>query len=414
MTTPFRRVFVLQNGLKSRSSHYFHESQGWKAVLARLGRELVLHAHADCEEAVARGLDARRTFHLEPDCPLPGSAGCMRLQTLIEGSSMFAADCQRLDADGAGPGDLVVIPYATDVELLGLAVWADQRTSRGQALPFLVGIVHRPDFDWAWNADKQTLSGDVSFMTYACRRFGQAAGPSGHLLLTTTSQLARALKAMIGVEIAAGCASNYYGAIGAGTPAAGSGRYDFALLGQMRPEKGSRIVAAIVQDYLARRPQARIAIQLHHPSSAARMVDDYDAIAGETRIDWLLGDIDTASYAATMARSNCILIPFQPDRYAMRASGIFSDALAMACPVVVPSGTWMEAMLADGYGSGLIAQLWSAPVFARAVERVNLDINKYRAAARASVDAWRRDQSLDRLIDIMLREAAATVAAKDA
>jgi hypothetical protein len=324
---------------------------------------------------------------------------------------MFADDCHGVESAGCGPEDLVVVPYATDVELLGLAQWAERLAAAGSALPFLAAIIHRPDFAWTWDAAKHALVGDPSFLGYACERLARAAGPQGHVVLTTTEMLARALNQMAGVGAVPGCASAYYDVLDDALPRtlpspSGGGRFDVAVLGQTRPEKGSTILAAIVRTYLARRPEARLAIQLSNHAATAR-IDNRAEIADDPRITWHVGSLDSATYAGTMAAAGSVLIPFVPERYIMRISGIFSDALALGRPVVVPPGTWMERMLVAGYGAGVVAEEPSVEGYTLALERVGLDGDRIGTLARDRAAAWRRDQSLDRLVRLLLDEAAA-------
>ena len=60
--------------------------------------------------------------------------------------------------------------------------------------------------------------------------------------------------------------------------------------------------------------------------------------------------LDEANYSELLRCLDVVLIPYQPEGYVEPTSGIFTEALAAAKPVVVPKGTWMARELAASGG----------------------------------------------------------------
>jgi len=339
-----------------------------------------------------------------PDSSIAGPALFTRLRTFIEGAAMYSGDCRALEADQPGPDDLILIPYATEVELLGLARWLNRLHTLGQPRPFVVAVVHRPDYAWLWTPDTGELCGDLAPFAYACFSLLQACQEARLALMTTTQALASVLEQHVEMPFLAGCAPMHYPPQ---PDELAPLRWDFAFLGQMRPEKGSRSLAAIVRAYLQARPQARIAIQCDSPGDPAQYLDDYASIAGESRIDWLMGPQDDATFQRTLQEAGCILIPSDPARYKLRVSGIFSDALGNGRPVVVAGPSWMTEMLQAGHGAAVAVRNPTPEKFARALLTVQRALPEFQQRASERSVRWRKEQSMERLVDIIVQQIAA-------
>ena len=391
------RAFLLQNGLKSPSSHFLQETLGWLNSLEASGFEVIVHANGVFAEESIAGYPVHRTFHVAPDSTVDGPLVFRRLQSFVEGNAIFALDCRALEADNPGADDLIIIPYATESEMMGLAKWLHRRQLQHHPLPRIAALIHRPDYDWQWDPETEALQGELAAFAYASHTLREVGGCARVALLTTNEGLARVLERHIGVPFLAGCAPIYYPPEGAEAPP----RWDFAFLGQMRPEKGSRILSAIVSGYLAAQPKARIAIQCDSPGEPEAFMDGYAGVAEDPRIDWLMGPQDSATFSETLRGAACILLPCEPARYQLRISGIFAEALGAGRPVVVSSPTWMADMLRQGHGAGMAVRRLTPATFVRGLLQVHEQRDDVLARARDQAAPWRAAQSLSRLVTII-------------
>ena len=55
--------------------------------------------------------------------------------------------------------------------------------------------------------------------------------------------------------------------------------------------------------------------------------------------------LTTDQYAELLTSSDLLLIPYDPDRYYARSSGVLVEALSAGIPVIVPAGSWMSDVL---------------------------------------------------------------------
>ena len=391
------RAFLLQNGLRARSSHFLQESGGWVLNLEEAGLTPVLHANVAFDGDTVAGRAVERSFHVVPDSSAEAPPLIRRLRTFLEGSAQFSRDCSALENAAPGPGDLIVIPYATDVEMMGLARWLTRRKAAGMELPFVTALIHRPDYDWQWNREESRLTGDLTTFAYGCHSLRQVCGAARLALMTTNQPLARVLEGAIGLPFVAGCAPIHHRPL----PPRTAPRWDFVFLGQMRPEKGSRSLARIVAGYLEAQPQARIAIQCDSPREPGEYLHGYADIAHDPRIDWRMGAQNDAGFADMLEGTACVLLPVEPTRYQLRISGVFSEALGMGRPVVVSGPTWMTEMLGSGHGAGIGVANTTPEVFIRALLRIRERREEFLRRAGEQSLRWRQTQSLARLVALI-------------
>jgi hypothetical protein len=65
-------------------------------------------------------------------------------------------------------------------------------------------------------------------------------------------------------------------------------------------------------------------------------------------------------YFTQFCRANVILLPYDPDIYALRTSSVFLEALGLGRLVITTNGTWMAHELGKRSASGLTMQSYTA------------------------------------------------------
>ena len=107
-------------------------------------------------------------------------------------------------------------------------------------------------------------------------------------------------------------------------------------------------------------------------------------------------------YLALIRDADLLLLPYDPAAYGPRSSGILAEARALAIPVIVPRGCWMEqaagpAMtFAFDYPSGFVAS----------VRQALAHLEPLTAAMREAAPAWREVHNPRVLLDVLLESGA--------
>src|SRR5664279_1061037 len=116
----------------------------------------------------------------------------------------------------------------------------------------------------------------------------------------------------------------------------------------------------------SRYPEARFIV--HAPPGS-----DRDAVRALRRLPQVeligKGFARKAEYFAAVARARWILLPYDPQPYEVRTSGIFIEALGLGIPVVVTPGTWMAAELRAHGGRGLVMAGYRADALTQCLEQ---------------------------------------------
>src|SRR5262249_16179545 len=123
---------------------------------------------------------AKAVFPFAADAILERDATCRQLSDFLRLSAAFAHAAQALEADGVGAEDLVLLPFATERDLFGAALWL-QRLPQGRR-PALAFVFYNPDLQWQVSEDRHHVTGDFSFFRYAVKRL-RTVLPAGRILL---------------------------------------------------------------------------------------------------------------------------------------------------------------------------------------------------------------------------------------
>ncbi len=98
--------------------------------------------------------------------------------------------------------------------------------------------------------------------------------------------------------------------------------------------------------------------------------------------------LDSERYFAELASCDAVLLPYAPNRYHSRTSGVFVDALATGLPVVTTAGTWMARQL-ERHGAGIVYAGRTGDALASAIVELRARFPELRRDAIAAAPRWR-------------------------
>jgi glycosyltransferase involved in cell wall biosynthesis len=120
------------------------------------------------------------------------------------------------------------------------------------------------------------------------------------------------------------------------------------FLGGTRPEKGSKLIAISLLDMVDTFQQCKFIV--HIPSDKRSNENDAKHFASlGRRVSILQGYIVRREYLTLLCQADCVVLPYDPDRYRLRTSGILIEALGFGVPVITTAGSWMASVV-DRYG----------------------------------------------------------------
>jgi glycosyltransferase involved in cell wall biosynthesis len=160
------------------------------------------------------------------------------------------------------------------------------------------------------------------------------------------------------------------------------------FFGQQRGEKGGALIVKIVAALAAQ--GYTVVLQ---DSGGGKPHFDSDRVE-------VMGYVDRFSDA--IAACDLVVLPYQPDAYRTRGSGVLWEALASGVPVVAPFGTapgrWIEET-----GAGTLFVNLTVDGVLRAVAKANESYSVISAAAYAASKSWPRRHGIERFADALLK-----------
>ena len=175
--------------------------------------------------------------------------------------------------------------------------------------------------------------------------------------------------------------------------------------GGVRAEKGFLIAAGAAAD-LAADPALEVVLRARTDGGTAPELRRAVAALGDkgpVRIE--TRDFEAADLVRWLGSADVMVIPYLPEAFAVRTSGMLVDAMLLGIPVVVVEGTWLADEIA-AHGGG-IAVPASAEGLAAGVRAVLRDHARHAAAARAAAAAYLGTGNWDSLVARVVESVAA-------
>ncbi|HLI67478.1 MAG TPA: hypothetical protein VKU90_14040 [Caulobacteraceae bacterium] len=403
------RLMVVHNQLVGPTGHAYTESLGWRRLCDTRGHDLSLFASRWADPAVLAETGARPVFGLtEADLgrflaadaiAAPTPADVARLQAFMLTSFEVASGCR--DAWGlAHEPDLVIFPWTNAALLNGVADWLVELAPEQR--PRLVFNVVQPEPGWVIDAANVEVSGDFSWMRFACRRLRALVDPARVALTAVEPRLARLVAKVGDVDCRPGPLHKFYPtpeAIEALRPAGPAAAPIVSALGADRPrEKGWDLLPDVMGAVCAA-TDASFFVQVSSREAGEALSGHLHAAGRPARVTIQPGALPTEDYFRRVLASDLILMPYIDRAYALMPSGIFADAVVCGTPVAAPARTWISDRMAEGWGAGELFDAPAAGPVADAVIRALSRRDELRATVAGQAPAWRRAHSLEAYVD---------------
>lgn len=159
------------------------------------------------------------------------------------------------------------------------------------------------------------------------------------------------------------------------------------------------MVPDAVARFAAARPGRRIYLQVADEGQAAGL---RARLQGVLDVDIHAGQLSQRAWVRRLEALDILLLPYLPERYAIRTSGVFAEAVAYGLVSVVPQKSWMADQLNAGHGGGVTFPEATAEAVTEALIAASDGFPALKDKAMASRAAWRETQSIAALVDRIL------------
>jgi glycosyltransferase involved in cell wall biosynthesis len=170
-------------------------------------------------------------------------------------------------------------------------------------------------------------------------------------------------------------------------------------------DKGFHLLPEAARLCLQKGLDVAFAVQVQHTGWERETVAAEALLRKLPNVHLIEGTLSSEAYCEEIGEIDIMLLPYHPERFGMRGSGVFTESVAAGRPIIAAEGIFAAKAIADGEAEGEIFAPYEATALAAAIERLlpRLSACRLRAAERATLFA--RSHSADAYVDIVLAHA---------
>jgi glycosyltransferase involved in cell wall biosynthesis len=168
-----------------------------------------------------------------------------------------------------------------------------------------------------------------------------------------------------------------------------------SFVGGSRLERGTMLIPDVVK--LCAESDVRFFIQAKSRSDPGVDLGQLTALRGLPNVELHEGVLERDTYHDAIARS-VVLIPYAPDHYLWRSSGVYVEAKFLGAPVIVAAGSWMAEEV-KVMGNGLVFEDYSPAAIAACIARAQSEIGSLRERAKNCAREFSVENGPDRCVD---------------
>ena len=366
------RIITYDPMLKHAYGHHLPVTKFIHEEAVRRGFESIVYVSKDLPSHATR-LPVRRECKsesytwFEDDEPLKGILLYTRENAVIQQDL-----CRLIPPFDLQEGDVVVVHTFVNEHLLGILDWFE----RVDAPISLRLFTYFPP----WRAG--FLSQDLAepLATYALRRW--ATCEKDVKFFTENEQLSQLMSSLSTVPFTTiHPPVDFCGTKPAPRRVRADGGCTWVYPGEPRWEKGLRFLPDAWEMHHARFPADTLKVQYIGVDKGW-----IDKLGGaENGVKAIPRALHGQEYFAHLASGDFVVFPYEPTEYLYRASHLLLEALSMARPVVVSSGTWLEReVYSYPEPVGAVMREWNAEGLALAMAAARRNTEAFQSASEAA------------------------------
>jgi glycosyltransferase involved in cell wall biosynthesis len=391
------RLFVLDFDLVGFSGHCFNQVFGFRAAARALGLEPRVLIPAAAEASIAGLLDARA---LLPPVPWHLADQKSAGEILAWTRAALRPVWDSIVAEQVAASDILLITSSRPAVICALADWLD--TLQPEACPAVFFRFFGAEF---LNFENTAFTEYSWPYRHASNELASRPGQERVFFTVNNRKIIAKLEQLVSRPVHLMPMPKYYGDA---APAGRSGEDRQPTVyvhvnrqGEM-PQRVAAAIATVLQQDATVKFLVRFCRHAHADDTASRA--SFSGLAGPS-VELLAAEDDHRSYLATIARSDVVLLPYDPIEYRGIQSGPFCEAAALGKVVVAPAETWMADNIADGHAVGVLFAQPSAAELATATAAALRDLPRLQAQAARRAEPFRAENSCQRNVERMMELA---------
>jgi glycosyltransferase involved in cell wall biosynthesis len=383
-----KRILVLDPGFRSLTGHHYNINVALTEAAPAMNAEFRILAGDTCEDPGKLAKVTTPWFETDLYEGATQFAESWEFDSWLHVNAKFRRDLARIDEELLDWANIILIPAVTQFHMLALAKWLRETLERKPGLKAVIQLMFSPSWT-AWDAvcesGEQMYADAFAYLVpyegrrvFYCSELSSSAREFRHLLSSEISLLPHA---GIWREARAGRS------VSDGAPTIG-------YFGYAKREKGFHLLPDIVRDVRRVLPpsDAGFVVQINHGAydplivQAERQLRDLAGPGLELRF----GAMTEHDYLDAFESADIQLLPYDPELYRGRGSGVFSEAIGYGKTVIAPKSSGIGKEITQGHGAGVLFDRYNAQDIARALVMAVRQAPELSAHARSSASQWQK------------------------
>jgi glycosyltransferase involved in cell wall biosynthesis len=305
----------------------------------------------------------------------------------------YRRDLERLPGDVWTPDNLIVVPAISQNQILGLV--QHLLTLPASKRPTVIcQLMFAPTWT-PWN--RNGCHGE----SYYHEAFALAAPLIGQSLFFTTENDALAQLYLQLFKLETGLLPIVTQMPNASSEPEGAVRLGF--FGYSKSEKGFHLLPEAIELCRARKLPVQFVVQIQHTNWEPETIEAEKTLRRITGIELIDGTLDADEYSRQINEIDATLLPYDPLRFGLRGSGIYTESVAAGRPIVATKGIYAALGIERGEAVGEIFAPYTGEALADAIERLVPRVTEFQSRAARGARDFAARHSGDAYIDAMLR-----------
>jgi glycosyltransferase involved in cell wall biosynthesis len=383
--------------MDKRGHHYEYVKSVYDEWIAR-GFSAAVYCHRNAEADINSYFDARgifsRSIHTHSRT-VPGLGKANLLVNFLVSNYIFYKELKKTELSAGDTNDIFLFHTIDPNQLFGLYFWY-----------YFIKSKNRPCLVLIFRLGAGDNPGTRRYATFLYRLFFRSSTfiAEGKMVFFSDSRnLAAEYQALKADRISVLPIPHIPDARVDGV-ASPNDKYVIVYPGEARIEKGYHLLPRVIENLISKRGDVRFVIQSNVSGNPSQEV-----LEGRTRIKALKKDVEytdrileSGEYYEIIRKADAILLPYSPETYRSRTSGIFAEAIAFAKPVIVPGGTWMERQVTEFGHCGTVMDRYDEESLEKAIEAMLDDYEEYRNRAIIASGRWKKFHNARTYVDMLI------------
>ncbi len=181
------------------------------------------------------------------------------------------------------------------------------------------------------------------------------------------------------------------------------GRARFGFFGYSKSEKGFHLLPEAIEICRARNLPVDFVIQIQHSNWERETVEAERKLRRLSGIEIVDGVMGSAEYAQRTNAVDVTLLPYDPWRFGLRGSGLYTEAVAAGRPVIAARGIYAAAGIESGVAEGEIFAPYTSAALADAIERLLPHLAEAQGRAARGAHEFANRHSGEAYVDVLLK-----------